>query len=792
MQGENRKRGVKTIGTMLAACAAILAAMACGSSSGTKAAGGVTRVQMTEDVIEPHVTRPGINLGEQNFYDSGQMLRNLVGRNPGFEGMEFRSVVHCDREQDVCTETIGGVQWPTGFWDGGIYEAMVRRQPGATDVFVPAAANGRIGQSMPTADGFRVEPTSGSAAMEPGEWVRLSKDFPGDPAAGWWTSLHGGARLSAERGDLSPETEGRQALRVEAAMAGQSAEVSSYFDSTDGRRFLQFHGEYLLRFRAKPLAGAASLHAEVGRMGQPDFFAQEIALRSGWQDYEYRFAAKDAGQAGTAKLSFTIAGASVLLDDVSLEAAQNPAVQNPTAFRDEVVETLRALHPGVLRLMAGEQLGASMQTLLEPRMARERVGYSVWKVSEEDVAVGVPEFLELCRAVGAEPWIVIPLSTDEQEVKLLAEYLAGDNASKGGKLRVAEGQAVPWTNVFPRIHLELGNEAWNSIFHGESMEDAGAYGAQAERVFAAFRRQASLYSSADQFDLVVNGQAGVQSLPEAQDALALNASGVADTLAIAPYMMHTVDKGATDAELFDPLLAEPEYFSTNGMLAAARRAAGGKRLAVYEVNLHATEGAASQAALDRLTPSAAGGIAVTDLMLRMKRDQGVRDAMVFGLPQYEFRRNDGKQVRLWGAVVDMGPTMRRRPLFLAEEMLNEAIAGDMVRVTTSGADPRHAVAPGNDGVMMAAAHDLDFFGFRSRDGQHLHRILVAYNLSRTVPHVVQLEGVARGAMIRWSRLGGDPAASNEDSEQVKAEHGENSVESFSLPPCSMTVLKWEE
>jgi hypothetical protein len=412
---------------------------------------------MTEAVIEPQATRPGINLGEQNFYDSGQMLRNLVGRNPGFEGMTYRSVVHCDRGQDGCTETIGGVRWPAGFWDGGSYQALVRVQPGATDVYVPARASGRIGQSMPSAEGYRIEPVSGDASMEPGEWVRLSKEFAGDPAAGWWTSLHGGARLSAERRDLSQKTMGKQALRVEAAMAGQSAEVTSYFDSSTERSFVRLHGMYVLRFRAKPLTGNGSLHVQMGRVGRAEFFSQSIALRSGWQDYEYRFAADDwaGAKVAAARLSFQVKDASVLLDDISLEAAPNPAMQNPTAFRDAVVQTLRALHPGVMRLMAGEQLGASMQTLLEPRMARERAGYSVWETREEDVAVGVPEFLELCRAVGAEPWIVVPLGIDAQDAELLAEYLAGDSRSAGGALRASEGQMAPWTTVFPRIHLEI-------------------------------------------------------------------------------------------------------------------------------------------------------------------------------------------------------------------------------------------------------------------------------------------------------------------------------------------------
>ena len=40
--------------------------------------GDVTRLRVTSQVILSGVTRLGVNLGEQNFYDSGQMLKNLL------------------------------------------------------------------------------------------------------------------------------------------------------------------------------------------------------------------------------------------------------------------------------------------------------------------------------------------------------------------------------------------------------------------------------------------------------------------------------------------------------------------------------------------------------------------------------------------------------------------------------------------------------------------------------------------------------------------------------------------
>ena len=59
---------------------------------------------------------------------------------------------------------------------------------------------------------------------------------------------------------------------------------------------------------------------------------------------------------------------------------------NRTAFRDEVVETLKELRPGVLRLMESDAgLGSTIDNLLAPPMARERAGYRSWFKPADDI-----------------------------------------------------------------------------------------------------------------------------------------------------------------------------------------------------------------------------------------------------------------------------------------------------------------------------------------------------------------------------------------------------------------------
>src|SRR5271167_4644825 len=82
----------------------------------------LTDIQITGTYVQPSVTRLGINLGDQTSYDSGQMLKNLIFGNSGFEGMKYRSVLHCATvTANTCTDGGTYSDQPNGFWTGGTY-----------------------------------------------------------------------------------------------------------------------------------------------------------------------------------------------------------------------------------------------------------------------------------------------------------------------------------------------------------------------------------------------------------------------------------------------------------------------------------------------------------------------------------------------------------------------------------------------------------------------------------------------------------------------------------------------
>ncbi len=730
--------------------------------------GPVTHIEVTDTVLRDGVRRMGINLGEQTYYDSGQMLKNLVWRNPGFEGMEYRSIVRCAQAGAVCVTEDGAEAWPNGFWDGAQCEWLAG--PSATSA-CSVVSSAKAGKMQHIA--LHMDPSAGPPH---GSYLVMRKRFLGDPTEGWWPETAHGGQLSAETEDLSPSSHGKQALRMSAEGAGQTAAVMSYFDSTQGHSFLRLHGRYRLRLRAKGVGGTKTLRISVNRQSQPEeaFLTRTVPLSGEWEDLNYEFAANDAAAAiGPVRLRLEAVGSSVLVDDVALDQMDGDPT-NKTAFRDEVVAALKDLHPGVLRYMGSStELGSSIGNLLSPPDVRLRSGYSVWKAKAEDVPIGLAEFLELCQEVKAEPWVVFPATDSADGMRTLITYLS------------------LWSQRLPMIHIEIGNEVWNSLYRGASIEDVQAYGARAAALFTAARGARGF--SAQHFDLIVGGQV----VAAERNRQMLDASGGYDGLAIAPYLMHWVKDDSSVERMFGALLAEPEMMESSGVVRQEREAADRAKqpagLDVYEVNLHTTEGRISQAALDRLTPSMGAGLAVADHMLLMLREDDVRTQALFSLGGFENKRADGKHVLLWGSVVDMGgATNRRRPQFLAEELINQSMLRTMVRVQQSGADPSWSQAKGNDDVALSRAHLIQSFGFQ--DGPD--RSLILLNLSRTAALPVDFGGQhpPRGNVEVRTLGAAQITDNNESSEQVKiASHiaeGFDPSKWFSLPPFSMTVLRW--
>ena len=750
----------------------------------TIAAQGPTVINVSPVILHQNVIRLGMNLGSQTNYDSQQILKNLISENPAFEGIQWQSVLQCGKVTPTsCTS--GGV-WPEGFLDGGTYEVLTGSAAGESGSILHSAGK----------DDITVQLAQLTKPLGNGDSIAVRKIIKGDGGGGWNKYTSNGATISTEYNDLSPRTPGTQAIRINASGSG-FASLSSIFDAMNNRSYVRMHGHYLVRFRAKLIRGANSVSVNVHREGSTDgpFVDRPVPLSNTWQDYTLEFDAQEPPRAvGAVALVFSASNTELLLDDVSLEEATT----NGTAFRDDVVATLQRLNPGVLRYMDSSlNAGSSLDNMLAPSQARQRSGFNTYTTSTGGVPIGLHDFLVLCEKLGTEPWYTMQLGMSTQEAANIMEYLGGPVTTKYGATRAALGHPVPWTQTFPRIHLEFGNEAWNTAFPGAAMPDSAAYAGRTNVIFKAIR--SSKWYSAGRFNLIAN----TQVVWPGRTMDLLKTMREEDMLDIGPYLFNTFADDSSIEHIFGPMFAEPQYLDdtvdgyVHQQAHIAATADHPVHLAVYETNLGTVSGTVSQASINATVPSLGAGIVAIEHQLLMLRDLGITLQNTYQLGHGDFPftnttgTNKNETTSPWSAVVDMGgPTNRVRPVFLAQQLANQAIRPTMLMTSIAGENPDwvQPTSP-NDNVAMDKVQELQSFAFADSASS----TLIVVNLSRTSAHTVRLAGscAPQGHVTVQTLTSNKITDNNELQENVKtvAREEQNVVpgtSAFTLPPFSIT------
>jgi hypothetical protein len=779
-----------------------------------------TTINLNNTVLQSGAKRLGMNLGAVNFYDSGQMMKNLIVTNPGFEGGISQSMIMCGSGTATsCTDSINYSGWPANYWTGAKYTVVYGTAIGRTGTissFTPA--NNQNGNNVYAVFNFA---DSGPAPSN-GDYMIVSKVMPGNAADGWNPKTGANGTVTTDTTDLPSDTQGTQAVALNAPAPGDFAGLTYYFDSTSGHTFLQLNGNYNLSFKAKAVSGSGILYVGLKRLTSPslNYIYSVINLTNQWQTYNIPFSASETGQVSTVELDFATAayGGSTVSNEIELDDASmvqlNTDPTNNTVFRDAVVNTLKQLKPGVLRFWFNQE-GETLDNLLAPQLARQRGTYSAYVPDANNISYGLAEFLQLCQTVGAgngspiEPWIVLPVTLSDAEASSVIDYLAGSaTGTIYGAKRAALGQTAPWTTVFPKIHLEFSNEAWNAGLYGGNMANGQAYGTRAQNVFTIMRNNANYNAAA--FDLMINGQATNIGSELTIQAYCNNN----DTFAAQPYMMLTVNDptlagltGAAATEnLFGSTFAEAEAFVTasgtaegvnNGLvlqnLAVAQSSGRPVQFAVTETNIDPfNNGSISQAELDGYTTSIGGGLALIDSMLQNMR-VGVLTQNIFALPGYQYFPSDGKSLFLYGSVVDMGVTNLKRPQFLAEQVANNAIGNNttMLQTVHTGLDPTWNQAAANS-VQLNNAHYLQSFAFNSGDNYSL----IIFNTNRTASEQVNFAGAnVPGGTVQMTQLTSTNITDTNETSSVVAPVSStlsnfNAAGGMTLPPFSMTTLTW--
>src|SRR5580698_8657540 len=147
----------------------------------------ITKIEIESTVLQSSVKRLGMNLGGMTFYDSGQLTKNLISRNPGFEGEIYQSTIRCaSGTATTCVDDDAVSAWPAGYWEHAAFEIFF------------GAAHGRawtIAHYSAAHDGIGGTFTFSQSGVAPvaGDYMIVRMTVPGNAAAGWWPKVSGNA-----------------------------------------------------------------------------------------------------------------------------------------------------------------------------------------------------------------------------------------------------------------------------------------------------------------------------------------------------------------------------------------------------------------------------------------------------------------------------------------------------------------------------------------------------------------------------------------------------------------------
>jgi alpha-N-arabinofuranosidase len=183
-----------------------------------------------------------------------------------------------------------------------------------------------------------------------------------------------------------------------------------------------------------------------------------------WQSFAFKLKPNTTAQDATIQVGVRGEGR-VCIDQVSLMSS---ASNKTGGFRPDLLRAVADLNPPIIRWPGGCFASAyRWKDGVGPQHKRVKYPRSLW----DDVDInsfGTDEFIRMCRAVGAEPLIVVNIGTQEwngqgrrdafiQEVKDWIEYCNGPADSAWGKVRAGNGHPKPYGVKY----WEIDNETWH-------------------------------------------------------------------------------------------------------------------------------------------------------------------------------------------------------------------------------------------------------------------------------------------------------------------------------------------
>ena len=759
---------------------------------------GLTTIQIQTNVVVRDTIHLGLNLTGNNYYDSPTLR---VRDTKNFEGATYRQC------HEGTLFTNGFATWRTdsntyirsgwaALMVSGAYRILSGPAQDTTGTIV-AVSNIYMmtwnSQQSNTVPFFVLD----RPAALPGGLAQRNVGFMVEKFVldeghlqgtyGFWLQTN----CFAATGDVSPNSWGNGAL----LMVG-STNLAYVRMFTSGEDISEMNGTFEVRARAKRLTAAPVLWLSVDAGGAPN---TRLTLSNIWLDYCLTVTV--AGVTGTTqpRLLFSATNGNVLVDDLAITHLSDPSA---IAFRADVVSVLSNMQPGVLRWL--QMGGNTLSNTILPRLFQHANLDTDDKVGPYGAAgyetYGMHEFMQLCETLGCESWYNLPGALDQWEMTAFMEYIGAPSTTGYGRVRAALGHPEPWTKTLRRIHVELGNEIWNSSGYWW----CGFKGPNYWSNMFAIAKLSPYYTNSVLF--LGAGQNFSSSMADQ----VLRDAPTADRYGIAPYVLTTLNTNDlilndTDDKFYRWLFAYPLHTTyINGMpqhlpVMTNRHT----EYSVYEFNHHTTGGSAAFSDVNRYVASIGAGISIGNTMLALLKQYGIRTQCLFNFLQSDFdaySMGTPGRVWLWGTVKNTkAGSQRYRPTALAFSVANRAIGGDLVQTVHSGDNPTfdgNGYFRSETGVKTFTFPKLHSYAFR--EGMRRGLIIVNFDVWSNQTVAITLpagEGVLGGTAATWYTASSYVTNHNESAAQLVSmaqatQAGMSNGVVLSIPPFTLQSFTW--
>lgn len=603
-------------------------------------------LQVEDSISQPLTQRVGLNLSFWTPWGASQYMRNVL-MNPGFEAEEIdRAVVIVQQADQGSFSDSPGLGMPDEYWNEATFDVRSGPSAGSKGIIRRSLHSGANDLPQYFADSL--------PALSANDVVILTKTRDASIPPHWTAPT---PALVATSPHHRPESSGKWSVALSPSQ-DTPAEVVASLDAITDRAgvLLPVDRPWQLRFWTKAEGDQPALIVSFGREGGKPLLHETVGPSSEWHEVVLSIPADDNNLAASLKLSLaaTAPGTVVYIDDIQL----GPVQSSELAWSQDTVDMLKQLRPSWLRDWQG-QIGDTFHNRIADPFSRLSYAYrNQGGPGAPQFGYSIPEFLDLCSEVQANPWLIVPTALSDEELTAFGQFLT----KQCDRTRFSE------------VILEFSNEPWNRMFRTAGIPSYASHGVVADRTFDIISAATGPHVNLRR---MIKGQFGN---PEVTRQFLASAAHY-DSLAIAPYFFTTMNEGNALPSLFasdQGLLEQNADYATQA----------GKTLAIAEINLSTMRGTATPAEREPLVAGAASGAALAKRLIQGMA-LNASPQLVYSLSQFDAPAWDIKgMVRLWGIARDISATKRLRPTGLAVQMLNQVAGGSLHAIHPIDSDER--------------------------------------------------------------------------------------------------------